>query len=1127
MILNKIIIHNIASIEDATIDFNSEPLSDASLFLICGTMGTGKSTILDCIALSLFGTTPRLQSLPQKSSTDQEDIRLSDERQYLRRGTKEGYSILEFIGNDKVTYRAKIAFRYKKTDKIDSSKRTLEYDNTILDKKGDIDRKIKEAIDIDYSQFCRTTLLAQGEFTKFLKSDDAEKSSILEKITGTDIYSKIGRKIFEKSRDAENKYKEEEIALKNIQTLSDEEKEEYANHKAELLNTQQSIEKQLSQFRAIKQWFNTKADIEKEIEDNKQTLQITSSKKDETYFNKKRYVSDSERHTEQISLLKTNNDNKEILTKYNSYKEILYKEFYNIYSDLQYHERLLNEKQDRLRELTTIFEQRKGEKELYDQAPAIFGSIDRITNIRNEINTKKQELTHLSQSLIDIEPTKQQIESVIKIISDELNELNIKAQEQLSKIENIDINKLSQNIESKKEEQLQLQEASSIYLENINDEATYKNNINLLEEKQKQIETKKQMLSSETIEIERAKNNLDNISKSKRIYNDAAEQIASIRANLQAGDPCPVCGKIISSLPAEDDINRLTIKIKEEFDKAKAEVTALEQKYQNTLLELYNIQNTIKNIEENNSKLKDKINNNSCKLQDLLSSLNIDCNGISKEIIDNKLEDTRLSISKLSEDLQQYKNNIDEYNTTNKQIQIKNEELNKERSESDNITQSIIGIKNSINTINELINSKEQDIRSEQIQINATPLYRFYNQSDNLLDIKNKLTEKQNSFNELVSKIESYNKEIDKSNFEISEAKKNCDKIKNLFQDNTISTIGRIEPNDSLRHSTLEEICNTTSTIYDNLVRTENNISNTKSVIEKAEKQLTEYIIKNDICKEYLLELSNIGKETISRYKTEIELIDNEIKRIEAIITNREKALEQHISTQNKESINMDISTCENKIDELEENKKKTISSISEIQTILNNDKHNIEQYAIQKEVCDKARESYELYNRLDKTFGDSEGKKLRMIAQSYILRELLNKSNDYLIKISDRYRLSCQSSSLNIEVIDNYMGGRRRPVNMMSGGESFIISLALALGLSNLNNRLQSSNILFIDEGFGTLDNNTLESVMNTLVKLHEIGGQKIGIISHVETLRERISTKIELTQKGSHSEVNIHRDI
>ena len=1127
MILNKIIIHNIASIEDATIDFNSEPLSDASLFLICGTMGTGKSTILDCIALSLFGTTPRLQSSPQKSSTDQEDIRLSDERQYLRRGTKEGYSILEFIGNDKVTYRAKIAFRYKKTDKIDSSKRTLEYGNTILEKKGDIDRKIKEAIDIDYSQFCRTTLLAQGEFTKFLKSDDAEKSSILEKITGTDIYSKIGRKIFEKSRDAENKYKEEEIALKNIQTLSDEEKEEYENHKAELHNTQQSIEKQLSQFRAIKQWFNTKADIEKEIENNKQTLQITSSKKDDTYFNKTRYVSDFERHTEQINLLKTNNDNKAILTKYNSYKEILYKEFYNIYSDLQYHESLLKEKQDRLIKLTTIFEQRKGEKELYDQAPAILGSIDRITNIRNEINTKEQELTHLSQTLLDIEPTKQQIESVIKIISDELNELNIKAQEQLSKIENIDINRLSQNIESKKEEQLQLQEASSIYQENINDEATYKKNINLLEENQKQIETKKQILSSETKEIERAKNYLDNISKSKRIYNDAAEQIASIRANLQAGDTCPVCGKIISSLPTEDDINRLTIKIKEEFDKAKAEVTALEQKYQNTLLELYNIQNAIKNIEDNNSKLKDKINNNSSKLKDLLSSLNIDCNDISKEIIDNKLEDTRLSISNLSKEIQQYNNYYGEYKTTNKQIRIKTEELNKERSKSDNITQSIIGINNSINTIKELINSKEQDIRSEQIQINATPLYRFYNQSDNLLDIKNKLTEKQNSFNELVSKIESYNKEIEKNNFEISEAKKNCDKIKNLIQDNTISTIGSVEQHNTQPQSTLEEICNTTSKIYDDLVRTENNIFNTKSVIEKAENQLTEYIIKNNICKEYLLELSNIGKETISRYKTEIESIDKEIQRIEAIIKNREEALEQHISTQDKESINMSIGTCENKIDELEEYKKKTISSISEIQTILNNDKHNIEQYALQKEKCDKARESYELYNRLDKTFGDSEGKKLRMIAQSYILRELLNKSNDYLIKISDRYRLSCQSSSLNIEVIDNYMGGRRRPVNMMSGGESFIISLALALGLSNLNNRLQSSNILFIDEGFGTLDNNTLESVMNTLVKLHEIGGQKIGIISHVETLRERISTKIELTQKGSHSEVNIHRDI
>ena len=222
----------------------------------------------------------------------------------------------------------------------------------------------------------------------------------------------------------------------------------------------------------------------------------------------------------------------------------------------------------------------------------------------------------------------------------------------------------------------------------------------------------------------------------------------------------------------------------------------------------------------------------------------------------------------------------------------------------------------------------------------------------------------------------------------------------------------------------------------------------------------------------------------------------------------------------------MDIDECKAKIEKLEDEKSEKITRRTEITTILNNDKQNIEQYKTQREIVDKAKTKYDINNRLEKAFGDSEGKKFRMIAQSYILKELLSKSNDYLCKISDRYRLSCQPSTLNIEVSDDYMGGRTRPVNMMSGGESFIISLALALGLSNLNNRIQSSNILFIDEVFGTLDNNTLESVMNTLVKLHEIGGQKIGIISHVETLIERISTKIELTQKGSHSEISIYRN-
>ena len=160
-----------------------------------------------------------------------------------------------------------------------------------------------------------------------------------------------------------------------------------------------------------------------------------------------------------------------------------------------------------------------------------------------------------------------------------------------------------------------------------------------------------------------------------------------------------------------------------------------------------------------------------------------------------------------------------------------------------------------------------------------------------------------------------------------------------------------------------------------------------------------------------------------------------------------------------------------------------------------------------------------EKWSRLSKIFGDAEGKKFRGIAQSYILKELLIKANEFLSRLSSRYELDCQSNSLTILVHDMYFGGNVRPVDMMSGGESFVVSLALALGLSTLNVNGFTTNMLFIDEGFGTLDSSTLEVVMNTLGQLSETGNRKVGIISHVEALYERIPVKILVERDGGNA--------
>ena len=152
---------------------------------------------------------------------------------------------------------------------------------------------------------------------------------------------------------------------------------------------------------------------------------------------------------------------------------------------------------------------------------------------------------------------------------------------------------------------------------------------------------------------------------------------------------------------------------------------------------------------------------------------------------------------------------------------------------------------------------------------------------------------------------------------------------------------------------------------------------------------------------------------------------------------------------------------------------------------------------------------------------------------QTYILRPLLDIANQYLERITDRYLLTCddQNQQLSILVLDRYNKNQVRSATVLSGGETFMISLALSLALSSLNSQGMNVNILFIDEGFGTLDEKSLDSVMTTLEKIQEIAGlshRRVGIISHREELLDRIPVKIKVEKKGEgRSQISIENNL
>ncbi|MBU3916966.1 hypothetical protein KKA14_15650, partial [bacterium] len=157
-------------------------------------------------------------------------------------------------------------------------------------------------------------------------------------------------------------------------------------------------------------------------------------------------------------------------------------------------------------------------------------------------------------------------------------------------------------------------------------------------------------------------------------------------------------------------------------------------------------------------------------------------------------------------------------------------------------------------------------------------------------------------------------------------------------------------------------------------------------------------------------------------------------------------------------------------------------------------------------------QQEFDRWDSLNRLIGAADGKKFRRFAQGLTLDYLINLANKNLTKLNDRYYLKRnQLEELGLEVIDMYQADVSRPVSTLSGGETFLVSLALALGLSGLVSKNTSIDSLFLDEGFGTLDTETLETALAALDNLNA-EGKTIGIISHVEALKDRISTQLQV---------------
>ena len=269
------------------------------------------------------------------------------------------------------------------------------------------------------------------------------------------------------------------------------------------------------------------------------------------------------------------------------------------------------------------------------------------------------------------------------------------------------------------------------------------------------------------------------------------------------------------------------------------------------------------------------------------------------------------------------------------------------------------------------------------------------------------------------------------------------------------------------------------------------------------------YLVRISAKASELVQARELVKETDENLRSKADSIRKALDNIKAALVALNVADEKDVP---QEQDVLDLR------DSFKKQNEELVGKINIIETQLNQDKVNNINLNKAKNARDIANKVFNKWYILNNYFG---GTRFRTLVQTYILRPLLNNANIYLEKITDRYSLTCSEDNeqLSILVLDRYNKDQIRSVTVLSGGERFMISLALSLALSSLNRPDMNVNILFIDEGFGTLDEKSLDSVMETLEKLQEIAGQserRVGIISHREELDERIPVKIQVEKKG-----------
>jgi len=1185
MQLHTLLVRNLNSLKgDHFIDFKNGPLAETGLFAITGPTGAGKSTLLDAITLALYNQTPRsgyvskndivkLGSLITRNTDEakaevqfqvNQTVYLSQWRiSRARTGNLRDYEMFLSVQNE--------AGEFVPMDI----------------KRSEVPAKNATLIGLNFDQFLRSILLSQGDFARFLKSNANERGELLEKITGTDIYRTIGRSAYERQKAENLRLLDIQKELEGIELLPLEEKQALNSEIKQLTGLVQDLKEQSKQLNAHLVLLLRLNETERQLKE-KQTEQKQLELKIQAFEPDKLKIDNHQRLLPLKSAMdafqKGQNDLKQLLKEKAEYADELKgleeKVTANskavLESDEEVKKRQHNlERLLPLLEKVRILDNRIGEQtnKCADQQQLVNADAERIHKLGEALDVKKQhhdtflkQLNTLSIYLSAHEPLARLPEELpaLKQLHETLSGAQIALQEAVTQMEGSETKKallkhpamadrltILKEAVAKSEQWLasnrskvSLQsheiEGKEIELEQLVNQRPILDRVIEMTDNYQQLVQRAKNYDSEKV---RLTDSLATCTSDLKLQDEASivldarlrelrlrierQQLEmkyeEARKQLKQGEACFLCGSTThpyvthyeSGLDRSNELLRTSEAERKQLDKEKLRLVGLVEKTKSTLAYIHTNQLQLKEEKEVLQKQLDQYNGQFGWSFTLL---------VPKTVLDFKAahqkEETHLKNALT------FFHQLEKASALHKEFVRLLKSIQSLVSLQDQLNQALSGYKNYCGDAVEL---------SDQLHYLQTQLMVFIEKRES----RQKLEKDQEGFKVALESLEKQLAEKKELNRTLKEG------LAVLQKELRVLTKQRQELFGDQSAQVAEESCR-------NSLKSSEALFQQQQLVQKQLTAQTEALQKNVLKvntafvtqerhqqhrqDELLKQLAPLGFLSIesaraniiseSGYKALIAQWE-QLKTAQTSILQSVKDLTaQHSELVEKKQSDKEESELNSSIAEMDLKISSHGQRIGIITERLHRDTENNLKLADKIKAKEKQEKEYHRWKQLSDLIGDATGNTFSKFAQELTLQQVMRLANVHLKRLSDRYLIKHvkQDNLDELFIMDTFHGNAERSVKTLSGGESFLVSLSLALGLSDLAGKNTMIGSLFIDEGFGTLDQSTLDVALSSLEKLQNETNRTIGIISHVPALKERVTTQIELVKDASgYSSLNI----